>query len=101
MSDNDNIVDEEQVRAELYVAPSPWRRLLAMVVLGMCFTVAQSLMFLIAVIQFIWTFRGTEPNENLVEFSQALGKWFVQTTDFLTFGTEDRPFPWSKWPSED
>lgn len=98
---DDNIVDEEQVRAELYTRPSPWRRLLAMVVLGMCFTVAQSLMFLIAFFQFIWTFGGKDANEELLDFSKSLTQWIAQTTEFLTFISEDRPFPWDKWPNDD
>lgn len=98
---DDKIVNEEQVRAELYVRPSPWQRLLAMVVLGMGFGVAQSIMFLIALFQFIWTFAGKEPNEELLDFSKSLTKWIVQTSEFLTFISEDRPFPWAKWPEDD
>ena len=90
----------EEDRAQIYVRPSPWTRLLAMIILAMAFGVGQSLMFLIAIVQFIWTLIDKEPNENLLNFSKALAKWMFQAAKFLTFVSDDRPFPWASWPNE-
>ena len=93
-------MDQDQDRAEVYVRPSPWTRLLAMIILVLVFGVAQSLMGFIALVQFIWTLIDKEPNENLLGFSRSLSAWIHQTARFLMFVTDDRPFPWTDWPSE-
>ena len=91
-------MEQEQERAEVYVRPSPWTRLLAMIILSFAFGVGQSVMALIAFVQFIWTLIDKEPNENLLGFSDNLAKWLHQTARFLMFNTDDRPFPWTNWP---
>lgn len=91
-------MEQEEDRAEIYVRPSPWTRLLAMLILVVAFGVAQSVMGLIAFVQFIWTLIDKDPNENLLEFSESLASWLHQTARFLMFTTDDRPFPWQEWP---
>ncbi len=91
-------MSDEPERAEPYVRPSPWARLLAMIILVIAFGVGQSVMGLIAFVQFIWTLIDKEPNENLLGFSSSLAEWLHQVARFLMFNTDERPFPWTKWP---
>ena len=94
-------MDQENDRAEPYVRPSPWARLLAMIILGIAFGVGQSVMGLIALVQFIWTLIDKEPNENLLGFSNSLAAWLHQVARFMMFNTDDRPFPWTEWPGQE
>ncbi len=39
-------------------------------------------------------------NENLLTFSQGLCTYTYQILRYLTYNTDQKPFPFSKWPSE-
>lgn len=39
------------------------------------------------------------PNARLVSFGRSLGRYLQQIAYFLTFASEDTPFPFSDWPS--
>ena len=81
--------------------PSRWARLIPMIVLLICFGLAEAALYIIAIIQFIWVAVNEEPNEQLVEFGAALAEWVAQDTKYLSYATEEKPFPWAKWPDQD
>jgi hypothetical protein len=78
--------------------PSRWARLIPMIVLIICFSLAETALYIIALIQFIWTLVNEEPNEQLADFGAALSKWIAQDAKYLSYVTEEKPFPWAKWP---
>jgi hypothetical protein len=78
-----------------------WWRALYMLVLITAFGVSQSLLALIAVVQFLCLLITHEPNKPLARFGKSLSLWMAQTARFLTCAAEDKPFPWSDWPSAD
>ena len=81
---------------------SRWERLIPMIVLMLCFALAEAALYLVAVIQFIWSFVNNESNKQLSEFGASLSEWLAQDAKYLTYVTEEKPFPWAKWPeSED
>lgn len=78
--------------------PSRWTRLIPMIVLIICFSLAETALYIIALIQFIWTLVNEDPNEQLADFGAALSKWVAQDAKYLSYATEEKPFPWAKWP---
>lgn len=43
----------------------------------------------------------TELNGQLLDFSDSLTKYVSQILLYITFKSEERPFPFSPWPSDD
>lgn len=78
--------------------PSRWARLIPMIVLIICFGLAEAALYIIALIQFIWTLVNDEPNGQLIDFGASLSKWIAQDTRYLTYVSEEKPFPWASWP---
>jgi hypothetical protein len=74
---------------------------LFMLVLAVAFGVAQSLLFLTALVQFLWLLLAHEPNALLVKFGKSLSLWLAATARFLCCVTEEKPFPWAGWPQAD
>lgn len=70
--------------------------LLMLVVLHVCGTV----LFVVAVIQFVIVLVSDAPNERLTALGRNLGSYFRQIVNFLTFATEEVPFPFSDWPAD-
>jgi len=80
---------------------NPWMRGLWMVVLAVLFGVGQSILLLAAVLQFLWLIFGKEKNENIADFGKDLADWLARVALFQTGATEEKPFPFARWGSED
>ncbi|MFA6970504.1 MAG: DUF4389 domain-containing protein [Gallionella sp.] len=78
-----------------------WMRGLYMLLMALAYQVAGTLLFIVAIFQFVMVLLTGSPNKQLVEFGRSLGRYFQQIVNFLTFATEQIPFPFSAWPSDD
>jgi hypothetical protein len=78
-----------------------WKRGLIMLAFIFAFGAGQSILYLIAVAQFLWLLIAKEPNKLLVEFGQSLAVWLAQIAKFLSCATDEKPFPWAAWPTTD
>ncbi len=76
-----------------------WVRGLFMLLMGMLIQVAGTVLCVVAVIQFILVLVNKTPNPHLLAFGRSLGRYMQQIVYFLTFTTEEIPFPFSEWPS--
>jgi Domain of unknown function (DUF4389) len=78
-----------------------WMRGLFMLLLMLAFGVGQGLLWLLAVVQFLWLIFTEAPNAFLVRFGKSLSAWLAETARFVTCASETKPFPWAAWPSAD
>ncbi|MEO6352431.1 MAG: DUF4389 domain-containing protein [Oxalobacteraceae bacterium] len=67
--------------------------------MALVYQLSGTLLFIIALLQFIFSLTNGSPNARLLEFSRSLGRYIQQIAGFLTFVTEDMPFPFNDWPS--
>lgn len=74
-----------------------WMRGLMMLILALMFGLAETVLGVVAVVQFLWMLFTKEKNALLVEFGTDLGKWLEAVARFQSGATEDKPFPWGKW----
>lgn len=81
-------------------APRPWVRGLYMLIFVVFFAVAETVLALLALVQFGWMVAYREPQPTLKSFGAAMAKWLEQVVRFQTAATEDKPFPWAPWPGE-
>ncbi|MEM9715313.1 MAG: DUF4389 domain-containing protein [Pseudomonadota bacterium] len=79
---------------------SIWMRGLIMIVMAILFGIAETVLFIMTVIQFFWVVFSGQKNQALTDFGAALGRWLKQVADFQTMETEERPFPWAPWPGK-
>lgn len=78
--------------------PDTWIRLLYMIVFGLLSTLARMVIWIIAVLQFLLVLFTGNSNSNMRDLGQGTSKWAYQAFLFLTFNSEDKPFPFSDWP---
>lgn len=76
-----------------------WMRGLYMLLMVFAFHVSWTVMFVIAVCQFILAAATDGPNDRLSSFGRSLGGYAGEIVRFLTFASEEIPFPFSDWPS--
>ena len=83
-------------------ARSTWTRLLFMLVFVVLSAITEVVLCAVVVIQFVWRIAKGEPNEQLLELGQGLATYLFQIVRFLTFNTEELPFPFDgDWPSKE
>jgi hypothetical protein len=78
-----------------------WMRGLFMLLFIIGFWAGHTLLNLLAVVQFIWLLSTHEPNKYLARFGRSLSIWFSEVVRFLTCTSEEKPFPWKRWPDAD
>lgn len=75
-----------------------WIRLAYMVLFTLLLMAARVIVSIVVLVQFIFVLVFGKDNENLRNLGQGLGKWVYQTIMFLTFNSNDKPFPFDEWP---
>ena len=78
-----------------------WIRGLFMLFLILAFHISGTVIFIVTAIQFVVMLLAGKPNARLVTFGHSLGRYLQQIVDFLTFATEEMPFPFNDWPAGD
>ncbi len=78
-----------------------WMRLFFMVVVVFLYSVSRFVVAAVIVIQFFCVLLTDEPNDNLKRFGRQLATFIFQIIRYLTFNTEQRPFPFDlEWPED-
>lgn len=75
-----------------------WIRGLFMLLMGVAFQVCGTILGVVSVIQFVIVLLNDDANPRLAAFGRSMGIYFRQIVCFLTFETEEIPFPFSEWP---
>ncbi len=88
---------DDEMKANL-TAGETWLRGLYMILFGVAFYVAQFLLGIIAVIQFLFALFSGHPLDRLAAFGAQFAAWIGEIVAFLTFASEARPFPFAPWP---
>ncbi len=78
-----------------------WIRALFMLLMGLAYHVAGTVLCIVTLMQFFIMLLNDTPNVRLVAFGRSLGRYFRQIVNFLTFATEEIPFPFNDWPTGD
>lgn len=78
-----------------------WVRGLFMLLMILAYHVSSTVLIVTTLIQFLIVLMNGEPNVRLVSFGSSLAHYFRQVVNFMTFATEDIPFPFSDWPASD
>ena len=76
-----------------------WIRGLFMVLMAMAYQLSGTLLFIVAIMQFAFVLMSGTPNARLLSFGRSLGLYVQQIVRFLSFDTEEMPFPFHDWPS--
>lgn len=74
-----------------------WLRLVYMILVGIMISVAQTMLFALALVQFVILLvsRG-EPNERLADFGCMVGAWVAKAARYLSVASDAKPWPWKE-----
>lgn len=79
---------------------STWIRLFFMIVLAILYGLSRFVVGAVVVIQFFYVLFTGETKEQLKTFGHSLAIYSLEVIDYLTFNTEEKPFPFERdWPT--
>jgi hypothetical protein len=78
---------------------SLWMRVLMMLLMAIAFQLAAWVLGAVAIVQLVLAAVAGGSNERLRSFGRSLGRYLAQVAGFLTFATEEVPFPFVDWPA--
>ena len=91
----------DQELKQRLTARDVWIRGLYMLLFAFIYGVADLVVAAVVVIQFLIRLLTGDLNEHLLGFGRSLSRYIYQVLLFLTFNTEQKPFPFDEWPSRD
>ncbi|KAJ55272.1 hypothetical protein ACMU_11265 [Actibacterium mucosum KCTC 23349] len=97
MNDDDRI--EGRLHGEQPDVPKEamLNRLLYMVILWIMLQLAQTILGVVTIVQFIiMAVSDRKPNERLADFGTDLGVWIAKAARYQTAASEVKPWPWTE-----
>jgi hypothetical protein len=94
----DNSIDTESLK-ENVVQQGKWLRLLWVIGFSFIYSISLWALWLIVAVQFLFVLLTNSPNKNILRASSGFRNYMVQILDFITYRSEDKPFPFSDFPS--
>jgi len=88
---------DEQLKSNL-TSSKHWLRLVYMLLFAVFLQVALAVMWVLVVIQFLFALITGNDNGNLRNFGHSLSRFIFQAIQFLTYNSEEKPFPFADWP---
>jgi len=90
---------DPRLKAEL-TARDKWTRLLYIVAYTLMWQVAELVLALTVVLQFVWTLFTGSPNTGLRDLGDGIGRWLRQAAAYATWAGDERPWPFGNpWPA--
>ncbi len=79
---------------------SIWKRVLYMLLFVFAYGAAEFVMGIVVLIQLLITLVKGSTNNRLVVFGKQVALYIYDVMLFLTFNTDEMPFPFNAWPDE-
>ena len=80
---------------------STWMRVLYMAIFVIIFNLVEILLAALVIFQVLVLLFTGEKNRRLLGFGSRLTMYVYRILQFLTFNSEEKPFPFADWDSED
>ncbi len=73
-------------------------RLLYILLFYVIYGLSEFLLALITIVQSVMNLLGNGPSRTLQEFGQSLAIYVSQIVSFLSYASEQKPYPFDDWP---
>ena len=100
VEESKNAVEEKtpESPSEQPARKETWFRLLYVLLFVILYGVAEAVLGVIVIVQFGFKLITHETNDNLLNFSTGLNKYIYGILQFMTFNSNEKPYPFSDWP---
>ncbi len=78
-----------------------WLRVFFIVVFAFVYWVVNWVLAAVVLVQILWSLITANTSERLRAFGASLGEFLRQIVRFITYNSDDMPFPFADWPEPD
>jgi len=90
-------MDNDQLKSNL-TSSKHWLRLVFMLVFAAVLQLASLIMWVLVGAQFLFSLITGQDNSHLRQFGSSLSRYIFDVLRFLTYSSEEKPFPFADWP---
>ena len=94
---NEEVIDSEEWK-DNFLKQEKWIRLFWMVSFSFFYYLSMTVLWLIVFFQFLFVLITDKRSENISHVSLGFRNYMVQILDYLTYHSEEKPFPFSDFP---
>lgn len=88
----------DETRKKNLTDTKTWMRLVYMILFAVAFNVAEIVLGAAVIVQFLFQLFTGQSNERLRTLGQGLGAYIYEIIVFLSYHSDDKPFPFGHWP---
>ncbi len=88
---------EQETKDNLTIR-NTWMRVVYMILFAVIFNIVEFVIAVVAIVQFLSTLFTGKVNQQLQALGQGVGAYVNEITQFLTYHTDDKPYPFAPWP---
>ena len=92
-------INTEELKVNVF-KQGKWLRILWIALFLFIYTYASLVLYVIAVLQFLFNLFTDNPNKSLSELAALFRDWMVQIINFVTYQETDKPYPFSEFPKK-
>ncbi len=78
---------------------STWKRIAYMVLFVITLNLAEAVLAVVVLLQIVFKLLTGKPLDGLVELGRDIADYLKEIVNFLTFASEEMPFPVGPWPN--
>ena len=75
-----------------------WLRVFFIIVFVFIYGVTNWVLAAVVVLQAGWSLITSSKSEKLGKFGASIGEYIRQIVNFMTYNSDDMPFPFNEWP---
>ena len=88
---------DEQIKENLSSSDT-WGRVLYMFLMAIFYGIAEVVLTAVVIFQLILVLFTGKKNERLLKLGQSLSTYIYQVVCYLTFNSNQKPYPFGAWP---
>lgn len=73
-------------------------KILYLILFYLIYRITDLILLLVMLVQTILNIFSGEPSDSIKVFGKSLGVYLQQISEFLSYASEEKPFPFSDWP---
>lgn len=90
-------MNNDQIKSNL-TSSRHWLRLVFMLIFAAILQLASICMWMLVIVQFLFSLITGQDNPALRKLGHELSIYIFNTLKFLTYASDEKPFPFSDWP---
>jgi len=93
-----NTMNSEVTVKENISSKQTWLRGLFIVIFAVIYSITEIVIWFVVLFQFIAVLFTGQSNARLLSFGAQLSRFVYQILQYITYNSDERPFPFAPWP---